>query len=310
MTRKRSENMAVKMKRETRKHLLDFALEDFVEFCKEKGLAQASITTYEEKILMFVEYTGRMYVEDLTDEFVLDFRYWLKQNRHFNEVSTNTVYRCINIFLQFCADKYRITAFKIPFVKEYKKIKPIFDDEDIKRLTRKPNIEDCHYSELRDYICTVISLNTGARASSIVNVHKQDIDFKNKTITFRHAKNRRQFTIPVPKSVIDNIRWYLEIVEIEDVMFLNSLNEPLTAKQLSVSFRRYCINRGVKLTSYHTLRHWFATHLMMECQNIHLVSKALGHANVSTTERYLSTLGINSYSSTLKDIDLTRGLKG
>ena len=303
--------MAVKIKRGMRKHSLDTAFDDVIEYCKEKGLAQASMQTYSEQAILFNKYAGNIDVEDLTEEFVYDFRYWLKENRHFNEVSTNTVYRTINIYLTFMHEEYGIELFHLNYVKTVKKIKNIFSDEDIKKLTRKPNINDCNYSELRDYICVLISLNTGARASSIVNIKRDDINIKEKTITFRHSKNGKQFVMPVPKYVMDNIKWYLDVVEFpNEYLFLNSLNQQLTSKQLSVSFRRYCLNRKVKITSYHAMRHWYATRLMKETGNIFLVSKALQHQSITTTERYLSTLGINSYAKQLEDIDLTRGLKG
>lgn len=303
--------MAVKIKRGMRKHSLHNVFDDFIEYCKEKGLAQASIQTYSEQAILFNKYAGNIDVEDLTEEFVYDFRYWLKENRHFNEVSTNTVYRTINIYLTFMHEEYGIELFHLDYLKTVKKIKNIFSDEDIKKLTRKPNINDCNYSELRDFICVLISLNTGARASSVINIKRDDINIKEKTITFRHSKNGKQFVMPVPKYVMDNIKWYLDVVEFpNEYLFLNSLNQQLTSKQLSVSFRRYCLNRKVKITSYHAMRHWYATRLMKETGNIFLVSKALQHQNISTTERYLSTLGINSYAKQLEDIDLTRGLKG
>lgn len=303
--------MAVKIRRGVRKHSLDTAFDDFIASCKEKGLAQASIQTYSEQAILFNQYAGNINVEDLTDDFVYDFRFWLKEHRHFNEVSTNTVYRTINIYFSFMHEEYGIELFHLDYVKVVKKIKRIFSDEDIKKLTRKPNIENCTYSEIRDYICVLISLNTGARASSIVNMKREDVNFKDKTITFRHSKNGKQFVMPVPKYVIDNIKWYLDVVELpNEYMFLNSLDQQLTSKQLSVSFQRYCKNRNVKITSYHAMRHFYATKLMKETGNVFLVSKALQHSSVSTTERYLSTLGINSYHKQLEGLDLLHGLKG
>lgn len=303
--------MAVKIRRGVRKHSLDTAFDDWLEDCKERGLTPSTIQTYQEQGILFNQYAGNVNAEDLTDDFVYDFRFWLKDNRNFNDVSTNTVYRTINIYLSFMHEEYGIELFHLDYVKVVKKIKRIFTDDDIKKLTRKPDINTCTYSELRDYICVLISLTTGARASSIVNIQRDDINIKDKTITFRHSKNGKQFVMPVPKYVIDNIKWYLDVVELpNDYIFINSLNQQLTSKQLSVSFRRYCMNRNIKITSYHVLRHLFATKLMKETGNVFLVSKALQHSSVSTTERYLSTLGISSYHRQLEDIDILRGLKG
>lgn len=297
----------VRIKRGIRKHSMETAFEDWIEDCRERGLAQATIQTYQEQGILLNQYLGEFNVEDLSEELIHGFRYWLKDNRNYNDTSTNTVYRTINIYLSFIHTEYEAELFHLDYVKAVKKIKRIFSDDDIKKLTRKPNIDNCTYSELRDYICVLISLNTGARASSIVNIQRDDINIKDKTITFRHSKNSKQFIMPVPKHIMDSIRWYLDVVEFpNEHIFINSLNEPLTSKQLSVSFRRYCLNRNVKITSYHVLRHWYATKLMQSTGNVFLVSKALQHSAVSTTERYLSTLGVQSYHKQLQDLDLLK----
>lgn len=302
--------MAVKIKRGIRKHSLEVAFDDWIFSCKERGLTSSSIQTYSEQAILFNQYAGNINVEDLTDDFVYDFRFWLKENRNFNDVSTNTVYRTINIYFSFMHEEYGIELFHLDYVKVVKKIKHIFSSDDIKKLTKKPDINTCTYSELRDYICILISLNTGARASSIVNIQRDDINFKDKTITFRHSKNHKQFVMYIPKYVVDAIKWYLDVVELpNDYLFLNSFNQQLTSKQLSVSFQRYCKNRNIKITSYHAMRHFYATQLMKATGNVFLVSKALQHSSVSTTERYLSTLGISSYHKQLQDLDLLHDLK-
>lgn len=297
--------MAVKIKRGIRKHSLDSAFDSWIESCKEKQLSKATIQTYSEQGILFNEYAGNVCVEDLTADTVHGFRQYLKDIRNYNDVSTNTVYRTINIYLAWMHEEYGVGLFHLEYVKTVKKIKRIFSDDDIKKLTRKPDLNTCTYSELRDFLCVLISLNTGARAASIVNILQDDINYRDRTITFRHSKNGKQYVMPVPKYVVDSIRWYTEVVELpNDYLFINSLNQQLTSKQLSVSFRRYCLNRNVKITSYHALRHLFATKLMKETGNIFLVSKALQHSSVSTTERYLSTLGINSYHKQLENINL------
>jgi integrase/recombinase XerD len=305
--------MAVKLRRgSVRKHSIYKCYDEWLAVCRDKGLSSASIQTYKEQADLFLQYSGDIPIEQLTEAGVYDFRYWLKQNRHYNEVSTNTVFRTINIFLLFLNEEYGIDKFHLDYVKTTKKIKPIFSSDDIKKLLKQPNFDNCAYSELRDWVIINIVLNTGVRAGSIVNVKIEDINFREHTIVFRHMKNRQQQVFPLKKDVLKIIKLYLDYVEdeLDEYMFINSEHKQLTSKQLSVSFQRYCKNRGIKITSFHAMRHWFATNLLRETKNIYLVSKTLGHSSVAVTERYVSTLGINEYSATLKDIDLTRGLKG
>lgn len=297
------------MKRGKRTHSLDEAFDEWLCSCKDKGLSDGSIASYREKVELFLKYTD-VDVEEIDEEIIFGFREWLKYNRNFNDVSTNTTYRTLNVFFKFLHEEYLIPIYHLDYVKETKKIKQIFSIDDIKKLLRQPNLDNCTYSELRDWCIVNIVLNTGVRASSIVNLRVEDVNFKEKTILFRHMKNRQQQVFPLKKDTLKIIRLYLDYVEdeLDEYMFINSEHKQLTSKQLSVSFQRYCKNRDVKITSFHCLRHFFATQLLKQTNNIHLVSKTLNHSSIAVTERYVSTLGLNSYSSTLENIDLLKGL--
>ena len=302
--------MAIKIRRGKRTHSLEEAYDEWLCSCKDKGLSDGSIASYREKVELFLKYTD-VDVEDLDNEIVYEFRDWLKTHRNFNDVSINTTYRTINVFFKFIHNEYQVPLFHLEYVKETKKIKQIFSPDDIRKLLRQPNLDSCTYSELRDWCIVNIVLNTGVRASSIVNIKIGDIDFKAKTIHFRHMKNRQEQVFPLKKDTLKIIRLYLDCLEdeLDEYMFINSEHKQLTSKQLSVSFQRYCKNRNVKITSFHCLRHFFATRLLQETHNIHLVSKTLNHSSVAVTERYVSTLGLNAYSSTLENIDILKGLE-
>lgn len=304
--------MAIKIKRQTNKRPIYQALDKWLESCEEKGLKPASIETYREKTMEFLDYTGDIYVEDLTQEFLDNYKSYLKEVHNFSAGSTNTYYRVVNTFMKFIHETYNMELFHLEYIKEQKTIKPVYTDAEIKRLAARPDIETTCYGELRTWLAVIIAINTGARISSVANIRKQDIDMRAKTITFTHSKNGKQFKIPVPKRVIEDVQFYYDAIDIDDYLFLNSADSSvITGKQLGSGFRRYCKNRGIKTTtSFHSLRRWYSVKLLQQTKNIHLVKSVLQHSNISTTEKYLSSLGIEQYASTLEQIDLTKGLKG
>lgn len=304
--------MAVKIKRGTKKTSIYKAVDDWIDSCEERGLKPASIETYRDKVDEFLNYVGDIYVEDLDDNLVQDFKYYLRNEHNFNASSTNTYFRVVNVFMKYLNSRYNIELFHIEYIKENKTIKAVYTDDEIKRLSVRPDINITCYSELRTWIAVIIATNTGARISSVVNIRKQDIDVKSRTITFIHSKNGKPFSIPVPKQVISDLEWYIDTIDSDsDYLFLNSdTGEPLTGKQLGSSFRKYCKNRNIRTTtSFHSLRRWYSVRLLQQTKNVHLVKSVLQHSNIATTEKYLASLNINSYSSTLKDIDLTKGLR-
>lgn len=292
------------------RHSLSTVVEEFISQCKANKLASDTIKTYQTHIDLFEIALGEITIEELNETHLQKFNQWLEENRNYNDVSTNTVRRSINVFLKYIHKTYHLKQLHFDFVKVTKTPRQTFTDDELKRLLHKPDLNNCTYAEYRDWVVTQIILSTGARASSIVNLKKSDLNFHDKTITFTHLKNRKIQTFPIKNDLIKNIKEYLNVTELHtDFLFENSHDEPLTSKQLSVSFRRYCINRNVQTTSIHALRSVFAIKLIKSTGDLNLVRLALGHSSPNTTIIYLQNLGINDYSNKLQDFDLIKELK-
>jgi integrase len=65
---------------------------------------------------------------------------------------------------------------------------------------------------------------------------------------------------------------------------------PITYAGVQTYWRRLRKRSGVIGFRFHDYRHDFATKLLRETGNLHLVQKALGHASIKTTTRYAHVL--------------------
>jgi integrase/recombinase XerC len=111
------------------------------------------------------------------------------------------------------------------------------------------------------------------------------------------GKGRKQRLVPFNTSTADAIRAYLKdrsgargaagASGVKGAVFLNYRGGRLSARSVDRLVRRYVAECGAKFgISPHALRHSFATHLLANGADLRAIQEMLGHARLSTTQRY------------------------
>jgi integrase/recombinase XerC len=121
-----------------------------------------------------------------------------------------------------------------------------------------------------------------------LNLNRLDLDLG---IAKVMGKGRKERIVPVGSKAVESLKVYLEkraALNGEDPLFVNSRGERLTARSVGRLVKKYTKSSGIfRKVSPHSLRHTFATHLLDAGADIREIQEMLGHASLSTTQRYI-----------------------
>lgn len=133
----------------------------------------------------------------------------------------------------------------------------------------------------------------GLRVSELVELRIGDLDFDNMLVRVI-GKGDKQRIVPMGDMLRSRLEEYMEYRRtIEprrdsiETLYLNRRGGKLTRVMIFTMIRRAAAAAGIdKTVSPHSLRHSFATHLLIGGASIRQVQELLGHSDISTTEIY------------------------
>jgi integrase/recombinase XerD len=134
---------------------------------------------------------------------------------------------------------------------------------------------------------------TGARISEMIDFKRKGFMPESGWVRITGKGNKERF-VPIGKEAISAVRKYLKESRIhlakpwsEDIMFLNRNGRKLSRMGAWKIIKRHILNAGIKKrVTPHTIRHSFATHLLLGGADLRAVQEMLGHADISTTQVY------------------------
>lgn len=240
---------------------------------------------------------------DITQEWLRKYRLWL--NRYQTERGkglsvTTQAYHLIALrgFLKYLAKR------------SIKSLDPVLVE--LPR-THRPQVTFLHVDEidrilaeipldtedgLRDRAIFELLFSTGLRVSELTGLNRGDVNLTRREFMVR-GKGQKDRPVFISQSAADAVQDYLD--ERKDklpALFLNnSRNQPMVGtsgdyRRLSPRSIERIINKYVRaagITKHvtpHTLRHSFATDLLMNGADLRSVQSMLGHSNISTTQIY------------------------
>jgi len=157
-----------------------------------------------------------------------------------------------------------------------------------------PNVEKL--LELRDRAMLEVLYGAGLRVSELCGLSLRDVDLRSRMVRVL-GKGNKERLVPLNEGAVEAIeRWLERRPELlakprkkQDpaALFLNFRGGRLTTRSMQVHLAAYARRLGIdRAVTPHALRHSFATHLLASGADIRSIQELLGHASLSTTQRY------------------------
>ncbi|WP_206830978.1 site-specific tyrosine recombinase XerD [Alicyclobacillus fructus] len=167
----------------------------------------------------------------------------------------------------------------------------VVSEEDVERLigaVRRPDAMG-----LRDRAMLETLYATGVRVSELLALSLEDLELAAGYIRV-FGKGNKERVVPLGEVAQDALTLYLRYGRPllardrnENAVFLNRFGRRMTRQGFWNLLKGYARQAGVaEQVTPHTLRHSFATHLLEGGADLRVVQELLGHADISTTERY------------------------
>jgi integrase/recombinase XerC len=141
----------------------------------------------------------------------------------------------------------------------------------------------------RDRAILELLYGCGVRVSELAGLDLQDLDLGERWLRVR-GKGRKERQVPIPgKSAESLLAWLRERAGApqETAVFLNHHGRRLTDRGIRNIVKFYASwIAGDDSVHPHTFRHAFATHLLQDGADLRAIQELLGHARLSTTQKY------------------------
>jgi integrase/recombinase XerC len=286
-------------------------LKDFLQHLRRRDVSRHTVTAYENDVATFLKHTSQIRqkpLDELTPADVDAFaiRAFLGE-LHKQRISASSSARklsAIRTFVKFLRREDLIEDDPSSLVAAPKKPQTIPAHLTIDEMSKLLEMPDASTPlGRRDRAILELFYASGLRLSELVGLGIEDVNLSGRMVRVL-GKGKKERLVPFNVSTADAIRAWLKDRNatgqseegrgqtkhgrrVAAPLFLNYRGGRLSTRSVDRLVRRYVALCGAKFgISPHALRHSFATHLLANGADLRAIQELLGHARLSTTQRY------------------------
>ena len=282
---------------------LETLIGDYLEYMAiERGRSKKTIANYSHYLTRLVDFAGDVTIDEVTPDLIRKWRLWLNdlgsdRSDELGKATQNYHLIALRNFLKYChkRDIAAMSADQIELAKVARTKVTFLDKDELERLLEQPNTQEI--AGLRDRAILELLYSSGLRVSELVSLDTAHINLKRREFTVR-GKGQKDRPVFISQQAADWVQLYIDTREDAlPALFISYGGKAatnttgnyrrLTPRSIQRMVARYALLAGItKHVSPHSLRHSFATDLLMNGADIRSVQAMLGHSNIATTQIY------------------------
>ena len=283
---------------------LDQLITDFLEYLEiERGRSNRTIRNYDFYLRRFSDFAKNPSPKDVTRDKIHEYRLWLnrmeggRQREQLSKSTQNYHLIALRSFLKYLARQAveSLPSEQIELAKTPMRQVEFLEVDELDRLLKAPDRTAAGMIALRDKAILELLFSTGLRVSELSNLKIEHVNLKRDEFTIR-GKGGKTRLVFLSSTAKDAIKSYFDkrrdaspfiFVSHDRAKHGSEESGPLTPRSIQRMVERYATAVGItKHITPHTLRHTFATDLLLSGADIRSVQSMLGHSSITTTQIY------------------------
>ncbi|MBU0646492.1 tyrosine-type recombinase/integrase [Patescibacteria group bacterium] len=276
---------------------------DFLEYLEvERGRSQRTIRNYDFYLRRFSEWAKNPAPAKIDRDMIRQYRLWLNRSlpgraeENLKKSTQNYHLIALRSFLKYLSkrDISSLPPEQIELSKQSQRTVEFLEADELARLLAIPAKHDDLIS-LRDHAILELLFSTGLRVSELANLKIDQVNLERDEFTVR-GKGDKPRIVFLSDDAKASVKTYLKkrqdpapfmFVSHDRAKIGRQEQKPITARSIERLVERYAKQAGItKKITPHTLRHTFATDLLLAGADIRSVQSLLGHESITTTQIY------------------------
>ena len=244
---------------------------------------KGSVRNYMQELTLLFKHYNELQVEELRQEHIERYLVFIKENHKVGRAKCRSVAQaCSFFFKKVMPSDYIVPSNLYP--KKQFKLPNIMTEMEVEKLFQAP-------LNLQERCVVGLLYGCGMRISEVSSLKISDIDSANKRIKVDQGKGGKDRFTLLPPTLLEHLRqYYVAAGKPKEYLFTS----PQTKRAFHVRSMQVVVNTAMQKAGFesgrftaHTLRHSFATHMLNQGNNIHVIKTLLGHSKLETTMIYL-----------------------